>query len=113
MSLITHVFESHKRIQHGVVVSHDYVQRRANLEYDATGNRVIISILPTLSSKSAYLVKQVGFTLYYKGDDPDYRFEVECWQIMELSNVYQFFEMIWVWRYNILVHIKIECFNYC
>ena len=70
MSLITHVFESHKRIQHGVVVSHDYVQRRANLEYDATGNRVIISILPTLSPKSAYLVKQVGFTLYYKGDDP-------------------------------------------
>lgn len=79
MSLITHVFESHKRIQQGVVVSHDYVQRRANLEYDATGNRVVISILPTLSPKVAYLVKQVGFTLYYRGEDPDYRFEVECW----------------------------------
>jgi hypothetical protein len=79
MSLITHVFNSHKRIEGGKVVSHDFVARRANLQYDFTGENVVITIIPTLSAKHARLVKQVGFTLYYIGDDPDYRFEVECW----------------------------------
>jgi len=79
MPLVTHVFNSHKRIERGQVVSHDFVPRRANLEYDWSGNNVVISILPTLSPKRARLVKDDGTTLYYKGDDPDYRFEVECW----------------------------------
>lgn len=79
MPLVTHLFHSHKRIEKGQVVSHDYVTRRANLVYDATGNQVVISIIPTLSPKRAYLIKQDLFTLYYKGEDPDYRFEVECW----------------------------------
>jgi hypothetical protein len=79
MSLVTHVFESHKRFQHGVEVSHDRVPRRANFEYDWSGNNVVISIVPTLSPKKAHLVRQDGFTLYYKGEDPDYRFVLECW----------------------------------
>jgi hypothetical protein len=79
MSLVTHVFESHKRIQNGVVVSHDYVARRANFVYDPTGSVVDITIIPTLSTKRAYLIRQDGFTLYYRGEDPDYRFELECW----------------------------------
>ena len=79
MSLVTHVFESHKRFQHGVEVSHDRVLRRANFEYDWSGNNVVISIVPTLSPKKAHLVRQDGFTLYYKGEDPDYRFVLECW----------------------------------
>ena len=79
MSLVTHVFESHKRIQNGVVVSHDSVPRRANFVYDPTGSVVDITIIPTLSTKRAYLTRQDGFTLYYRGDDPDYRFELECW----------------------------------
>lgn len=79
MSLITHIFNSHKRIEHGQMVSHDYVPRRANLQYDFTGDNVEITIVPTLSAKRARLVNQVGFTLYYIGEDPDYRFEVECW----------------------------------
>ena len=79
MPIVTHVFNSHKRIERGHVVSHDFVARYANLSYDATGNQVVISIIPTLSPKRAYLIKQDFFTLYYKGEDPDYRFEVECW----------------------------------
>ncbi len=79
MSLVTHVFESHKRVQNGVVISHDYVPRRANFVYDPTGSIVDIAIIPTLSTKRAYLVRQDGFTLYYRGEDPDYRFEIECW----------------------------------
>ena len=31
MPLVTHVFSSYKRIEHGQVVSHDFVPRRANL----------------------------------------------------------------------------------
>ena len=79
MSLVTHVFHSHKRFEGGRLVSHDHVARRANLNYDVTGNKVEISIIPTLSPKRAYLVRQDYFTLYYRGEDPDYRFEVECW----------------------------------
>lgn len=79
MSLVTHVFHSHKRFENGRLVSYDHVPRRANLEYDFTGSSVIISIIPTLSPKRAYLVRQDKFTLYYRGEDPDYRFEVECW----------------------------------
>lgn len=79
MPTITHVFSSHKRIQNGCVVSHDYVPRRAFFNYDITGNNVEISILPTLSPKRARLTRQVGSTLYYIGEDRDYRFELECW----------------------------------
>lgn len=79
MATIYHIFESHKRIQGGVVVSHDHVERRATLEYDATGNHVTISILPTLSAKRANLVRQDLFTLYYQGEDPAFKFELECW----------------------------------
>ena len=79
MTTITHVFESHKRYENGNLISHDYVPRYAKLEYDSTGNNVVISILPTLSSKLAHLVCQEDFTLYYEGENPDFKFEVECW----------------------------------
>jgi hypothetical protein len=79
MPLVTHVFSSHKRIQDGAVVSHDYVLRRANFNYDESGEVVVINIIPTLSPKRAFLSRQVGFTLYYIGEDPDYHFELECW----------------------------------
>jgi hypothetical protein len=79
MSLVTHVFPSHQRIENGRIVSNDQVPRRANLEYDYSGNNVVISIIPTLSPKQARLVRQIGFCLYYQGIDPDYRFELECW----------------------------------
>ena len=79
MSLVTHVFYCHQRIQNGCIVSTDAVPRRANFEYDYTGNNVVISIIPTLSPKRASLISQVGFTLFYQGEDPDYRFELECW----------------------------------
>ena len=79
MPLVTHIFHSHKRFERGVQVSFDHVPRQVNLDYDITGNNVVISIIPTLSPKHAHLVRQDFFTLYYIGDDPDYRFEIECW----------------------------------
>ncbi len=79
MPIVTHVFNSHKRIQNGIEVSHDFVPRRANLDYNEMGDSVIISIIPTLSSKRAYLVRQDSFTLYYNCEDSRFRFEIECW----------------------------------
>lgn len=79
MPLITHIFQSHKRIENGIEVSHDYVLRQANLVYDFTGRRLTISIIPTLTPKNATLYKDEGNILYYVGDDPDYRFEIETW----------------------------------
>ena len=65
MPLVTHIFHSHKRFERGVQVSFDHVPRRANLDYDTTGNQVVISIIPTLSPKRAFLVRQEYFTLYF------------------------------------------------
>lgn len=79
MPLITHVFHAQQRIQNGCIVAFDEVFRQANLEYDATGNNVVISIIPSLSEKKARLIRQNGFKLYYQGEDPDYRFVLECW----------------------------------
>ena len=79
MTFVTHVFKQQQRIQYGQIVADDPVYRRANFNYDFSGNNVEISIEPTLSPKKAYLVRQDGYTLYYRGIDPDYRFELECW----------------------------------
>jgi|GEM_PF-2335539 len=79
MPLVTHLFYQQQRIEHGRVVSVDNVSRRANFDYDFSGNNVVISIIPSLSSKRAHLTKQSGFTLYYDGEDRDYKFELECW----------------------------------
>lgn len=79
MPRVTHIFKQQQRIQCGQIIADDPVQRIAYLDYDITGNEVQISIYPVLSPKQAYLVKQDGFTLFYNGEDPSYRFEVECW----------------------------------
>lgn len=79
MPLVTHVFKQQQRLENGHVVSNDYVLRRANLEYDNSGNNVVITIIPSLSAKRARLIRQFGMTLVYKGEDPDYIFELECW----------------------------------
>lgn len=79
MARVTHVFKSHKRIQNGLVVSHDFVPRQAILDYDWSGRKLVISIIPTLSPKPATLVRDSGNVLYYEGYDPDYQFEIETW----------------------------------
>lgn len=79
MPTITHVFSTHQRIENRTVIAQDQISRRAFFVYDDTGDNVTISIIPTLTPKQAKLTRQIGFVLYYKGLDPDYRFEVECW----------------------------------
>ena len=68
---------NHKRFEHEIQVSHDYVPRFVQLEYSPNGAILTISIMPTLSPKQAMFVKDSGNVLVYKGIDPDYRFEVE------------------------------------
>ena len=79
MSFVTHVFKKLQRWDNGRLVSDDNILRRANFQYDFTGNNVEITIESSLSTKQAYLTKQEFFTLYYQGKDKDYRFELECW----------------------------------
>ena len=79
MPLVTHVFNQQQRIEKGRIVADDPVFRRANFEYDASGNNVVISIEPNLSPKRARLIRQDGFTLTYQGDDPIFLFVLECW----------------------------------
>lgn len=80
MPTINHLFYRHIRYENGKITSIDDVNRLAILEYNNTGDEVIIRIVPTLSPKRAVLYKQDGFTLYYKGEDLDYRFIIECWE---------------------------------
>lgn len=68
---------NHKRFENGVQVSHDFVPRIIQLQYSDNGLKMTISIIPTLSPKPATFQRDANNTLYYIGDDPDYRFEVE------------------------------------
>ena len=79
MTIITHMVYAHQRVERGKIVSTNVVPRLAKFEYDFSGANVVISIIPTLSPKRAHLIRQEGFTLYYQGEDIDYRFELECW----------------------------------
>lgn len=79
MPFVTHVFCRHQRIEGGAILNDDYESRRVDFNYDLSGNNVEITIWGVLSPKRARLIKQDGFTLYYQGEDPDYRFVLECW----------------------------------
>ena len=79
MPFVTHVFKQQQRIENGRIVANDPVIRRANFEYNATGTEVVISIIPSLSPKRAYLIQEDCYTLKYRGSDSDYLFELECW----------------------------------
>lgn len=79
MATITHIFPRHQRYQNGILVSSDDVDRIAKFEYDLTGTMLQVSIIPTLSPKKARLIRQDGFSLFYQGEDSDYRFVLECW----------------------------------
>jgi hypothetical protein len=68
---------NHKRFENGVQLTHDFVPRIILLDYSPNGLRLTISIIPTLSPKSATFQRDANNVLFYKGDDPDYRFEVE------------------------------------
>lgn len=68
---------NHKRYENGVQLTHDFVPRIIQLQYSDNGLRLVISIIPTLSPKGATFQKDINSTLFYVGDDNDYRFEVE------------------------------------
>lgn len=79
MTRITHVFNTLCRYNNGVLVSKEEIERLAVLDYNLTGTMVDVTIMPNLSTKKAFLIKQDGFTLYYEGTDSPYLFEIECW----------------------------------
>lgn len=79
MPLVTHVFNQQQRWENGRKVADDPVYRRANFNYNASGNNVEITIESILSPKRARLVQQNGFTLVYQGEQPAFKFELECW----------------------------------
>ncbi len=68
---------NHKRFENGVQLTHDFVPRTIQLQYSDNGLQLVISIIPTLTPKGATFQKDVNSTLFYIGDDTDYRFEVE------------------------------------
>ncbi len=78
---------NHKRFENGVQLTHDFVPRIIQLQYSDDGLRLVISIIPTLSPKEAFFQKDTGNTLFYIGDDEDYRFEVETKQNNEIKRV--------------------------
>lgn len=78
---------NHKRYENGKQLTHDYVSRIIQLQYSDNGLRLFISIIPTLSPKGATIQKDIGNTLFYIGDDKDYRFEVETYENNEIKRV--------------------------
>jgi hypothetical protein len=78
---------NHKRFENGIQLTHDFVPRIIQLQYSDNGLRLTIRILPTLSPKSATFQRDSNNTLYYIGDDTDYRFEVETKANNEINRV--------------------------
>ena len=68
-------------------LTHDFVPRTILLQYSDNGLRLNISVIHTLSPKGATFLKDVNNTLYYSGDDVDYRFEVETGYNNEVKRV--------------------------
>lgn len=77
MALIVFQSTHHKRFEHGIEVSHDYVPRIVKMEFSPDFSRMMFSIEPTLTPKPAVCVAENGNVLTYSGADPDYRFELE------------------------------------
>jgi hypothetical protein len=78
---------NHKRFENGIQLTHDFVPRIILLDYSPNGLKLTISIVPTLSPKSATFQRDSNNILYYKGDDPDYRFEIETGSNNETKRV--------------------------
>ena len=78
---------NHKRFENGIQLKHDFVPRIILLEYSPSGLKLTISIVPTLSPKSASFQRDANNILFYEGDDPDYRFEVETGSNNETKRV--------------------------
>lgn len=78
---------NHKRYENGVQLTHDFVPRLIQLQYSDNGLRITISVIPTLTPKGATFEKDNNNVLYYIGDDPDFRFEVETGFNNEIKRV--------------------------
>jgi hypothetical protein len=78
---------NHKRYENGVQLTHDFVPRLIDLKYSDNGLRLTISILPTLSPKTATFQKDSNNTLFYTGDDTDFKFEVQTKSNNEIKRI--------------------------
>lgn len=74
---VTFLSKSHDRFERGIKVSSSKVDRLIKLDFIENKHQVEVSISPSLSPKTARLVKKEenGYLLY-RGDDPDYQFEI-------------------------------------
>jgi len=78
---------NHKRYENGIQITHDFVPRIIQLQYSDNGLRLTICVIPTLSPKGATFQRDINSTLYYIGDDTDFRFEVETSTNNEIKRV--------------------------
>jgi uncharacterized tellurite resistance protein B-like protein len=69
--------KNHKRFEHGVLVSDDYVTRIITINFHESGRKMSVSIDPTLSLKYANLSECSNNIITYIGEDPDYKFVIE------------------------------------
>jgi hypothetical protein len=87
MQIIQFQLTNHKRFENGTQLTHDFVPRIIQLQYSDNGLRLTISVMPTLTPKGATFQKDINNTLYYIGDDTDFRFEVETVDNNEIKRV--------------------------
>lgn len=87
MPIIQFNSTNHKRYENGIQQTHDFVSRLIQLDYSSNGKSLTISIVPTLTPKSAKFYKDSNNVLYYIGDDTDYEFEVETDAFNEIKRV--------------------------
>lgn len=74
----------HERYQYGSFVEASNVQRLVHINASPDWRNIMVTITPTLSAKTAHLVRREGNKLFYTGSDPDYEFVVELDDLDEI-----------------------------
>lgn len=64
----------HTRFENNEVVSQDDVERNININFFNEKEKIIVSIEPTLSAKTAFISEKNDKAWTYIGEDPDYKF---------------------------------------
>jgi len=75
----------HTRFENNEIVSEDDVERNININFFNKKEKIIVSIEPTLSAKTAFVSGKNDKIWTYVGEDPDYKFIIHLDKFEEVD----------------------------
>jgi hypothetical protein len=77
----------HQRYENNIFIVESKVPRTINVSFINDKEEILLSIEPSLSAKTGYLVNRNDNTLVYMGKDPDYRFSLHLDEFDEIETL--------------------------